>query len=33
MLAYQDTPDLQITLTKLTDTIDVKLFNTSLAGQ
>ena len=33
MLAFQDTPDLQITLTKLTDTIDVRLFNTSLAGQ
>ena len=32
MLAFQDTPDLQITITKLTDTIDVRLFNASLAG-
>ncbi|MEI7617701.1 MAG: hypothetical protein WCK14_03695 [Actinomycetota bacterium] len=32
MLAYQDTPDLQITLTKLTDAVDTKLFETSVAG-
>ena len=32
ILAYQDTPDLQITLLNLTDAVDPKLFETSLPG-